>query len=440
MIKKINLQTISAITFLFLLFQLTIINALGSDYFDVFGVFHYVALGLFILFFVFSQKVSIRNVFFLVLLYQLILVLALYFFYVEAYNSPLGFEPTDEIFYNNAGDFLKNKSFSRSIDYLKQRVGISDFGFPLAVKFIYSLGGNEIFNMKIFNVSFHLLSCFFLFKTSRRLFDNSNFSKTFLIFYGLNPISIYFNASGRKEPLFLFIIAINIYCLYKAVEKKDLKFYILAFLTVLATGMFRTIFPVFFLLSFGFYFFLENRGKYKNLIRAGYLIMGSGLIFMAVLFVREDLSQAMNINQFTLATARIGRAPTLLDYSVLTISGIIGPFPSFSYNSGNDSALLQTVGNTVKLCLSFFFLIGLWRVIKEKRALFYPLLLFIAFNIAMLVTVAASLDHRFIYPFIPAYFLVLAYGFNHLKEQGKMNLFLPFLGVVIVLVIGYNFR
>lgn len=440
MIEKLNLKVIFSALLLFLFFQIIITYYSGYDYYDVYGTFHNIILFGFLLFFILSQKTSIKNIFFFILVYQILYVFGSFYFYTEFYNNPLGFEPTDEIFYHKIGQELQAKGFEDSINYLFQYVGISDFGFPLIVKYIYALGGYELFNMKVFNILFHLLSCFFLYKTSRLIFTDYSVSKILLILYGLNPISIYFNASGRKEPFFILIVTLSIYYTYKAILKRKFSLYLIAFLSILATGMFRTIFPIFLIISFGLYLFLNKKGRFKNFVRLGYLLIGIILLTGAILFIQKDLNEAMEVDQSALAAARIGRTPTLIDQGVLIISGVIGPIPSFSYKSGNDSALLQTAGNFVKIILSVFFLTGSLKILREKKVIFYPLLLFIGLNIFMLVSVAASLDHRFIYPFLPAYFIVLAYGFDDIKKRGSMKTLIPYLCFVTALIIAYNIR
>lgn len=440
MIKRIDLQFFSIVIILFALFQLITSFIFNNDYIDIFGTIHYILLGSFIFFFFLSRKIPVKQIYLLILIYQLLLVLGLFTFYSEYYHNPLGFEPTDEIFYNRIGIDLQGKNLFSSIEYLSQYVGISDYGFPLVIKYVYSLGGDRILVMKIFNVLFHILTCSILYKTSELLISKKNISKILLILYGLNPITVYFNVSGRKEPLFILVVVATFYFFYKALIEKKAKFYFFALFFTLCTGLFRTIFPVFILLSFGVFVLINLSGKYRNIKRAFYIFLGILLLAITIVFIENDLTKDMSVDKSALIEYRLGRAPTYLDYTIMTISGLIGPFPSFNYSEGNDSALLQTVGNFLKLFLSFFFLTGVYQIFKLKKKEFYPIIIFIALNIVMLVSVAASLDHRFLFPFIPVYFIVVALGFDTNIYPARLRNVTFYLIFITTLILGYNLR
>lgn len=441
MIKKIDLQISLSLTVLFVSMQLVLSFVFSNEYFSVFGLVHYALLFSFILFFLWSRKLPVRQVYFLILIYQVFLVIGLFSFYTSYYENPLGFEPTDEIFYNQIGNDLKNKGFLSSIDYLGKYVDVADYGFPIVLNYIYALGGNEILLVKFFNIGFHLLSCFIVFRLSSILFIKKEISKLLLILYGLNPITVYFNASGRKEPLFILIVILAFYYVYKMLLQRKMKFYVLAFLFTLATGLFRSIFPVFIILSFGIYALLKLKGKYKNVIRFFYLIVGAILLCSALWLTKEDLLDHLSLDMRALASHRLGKIPSYLDYFALIVSGLIGPLPSFEYTAGNDSALLQTVANYIKVMLSFFFLIGTVEIIRGKESIYYPILVFISLNVVMLVVTAATFDHRFLFPFIPIYFIIVAEGFDKVKNNEKYLRKSPlYFLMTFVLILSYNLR
>lgn len=441
MVKKINLTIISGILILLVLSQIIISFFVEPEIFWVLGSMHYLSLGLFLIFFILAQRVSIRGVFALILFYQMFLVFALFTFFIVVYNSPLGFEPVDEKLYHSLGQELRHKGFLASLTYLNKNLDISDIGFPLLVKYIYSLGGNGIFNMKIMNILIHVTTCGFLLKIGHLLFSEKKISKNAVILYGFSPMSIFFNASGFKEPLFTLIVVLSFYLLYKAFLEKKSLYFIFGLIALLTTGAFRITFPMFIFFSFCFYFLTNVSGKYRLVLRATFLCFG--LILGAFLFqiFQDELQAKMAVDSQLVVADRLGRVPRFIDHIIMAISGIIGPIPTFLYIRKEELNLLQASGNFIKLFFSSFFILASYFVIKERTKEFYPFLLFILINVVMLTLTSLSLLHRFHYPFTPFFFLMSAYGmsiFSKRKIRGSVKFSYAFL--LFVLIIGYNLR
>lgn len=411
--------------------------------FFVFGTIQCTLLfGLFI-FFITYHSTPFKKLLFGIFIYQFIFVLFSYLFYTNYYDNPLGYLPKDAMLYDNLAIKLQNLSFSESIRVLNSNnIGLSDYGFPLLLKIVYSIGGNPIFNMKFFNVLFHVLTCLFVYRLSNIISNDAKQSKIALIFFGLNPISIYFNSSGLKEPFFILIITLCFYYCYKALLSNQLKYYILGILFLISTGFFRSIFPIFIVLSFGVFKLFSIGGRYKLIIRGILLVLVAISLMLVFVIVRDDIDKALGVDNAVMVSHRLGRTPNSLDYFIMFLSGLIGPFPSFDFSVGNDAGLLQTLGNFYKLFCSYFFIIGLIQILRNKMKEFYPILFFILFNIVMVVSVAAALDHRYLYPFIPVYFIVIGLGvkqFSQKRPKGFLHIG-TYLILISVLIISYNLR
>ena len=440
MINKLNSKLLFLIFIFFVVFHLAFSVSIGNSFFSNLGLLQLFFLSAFIVFFSIAQRVSNKQIFFLIGVYQFALVLGLFLYYIVIYDDPLGFAAVDAVYYDDLGHKLQEFNFVRSIDYLLKIGSTGDVGFPILLKSVYSLGGNEIMNMKIFNILFHLITCLLLLKISRLLFEDKVMEKYLLILYGFNPISIYFNASGLKEPFLVLIVTLSFYFLYKAVLKRRTLYYFLGFMAILVTGLFRVIFPIFIFTSFAFYLFLTVRGKYKFFTRT--LLFICSLVLFGIIYavVKEELTQKMSYDVAAISAGKLGRSPGILDYIFITISNFVGPFPSFVFEKNQDHLLLQTVGNFIKLFFSFFFLIGVYHSVRSKILRLYPILLVIIFNVAMLIPLT-MIGHRFLYPFMSLYFIVLAFGFSHVKSQNiKMVPFSTYLVFFILIIFTYNFR
>jgi hypothetical protein len=426
--------------FFFLLFQFISLKFFEYDIFNIFGIYHYILFfGFFISLFI-GLRLKLFDIYLMILVFQFLSVIGTYLFYNSYYHEPLGFEPSDEVFYDDFARRQQGNDFSDTLYELATTVGISDYGFPIVSSIVYSFGGNEIFNMKIFNLMIFLFSCILIFKTSILVSRDYFISRVVLLIFGLNPIAIYFNASGRKETFFIFIIVLCFYLTYKAIRGEHFYYYILAFISILLTGFFRTIFPIFILMAFGFTQMLNIKGHHRFLKLIGYLTLIFLFFGFTYMLIGSEISKEAEVDRGILVAARLGRAPGILDYFIMVISGLIGPFPSFKYINGNDSALLQTVGNFVKIFISYFFIMGSFLVFSRKLIFYYPMLFFVFLNMVLLVSVGAALDHRFIYPVIPVYIIIVVLGIDYVYRCNKMRCYIPYLVFTSVLVFAYNFR
>lgn len=443
MVKKTDIQLFASAVFLIIFFQLATSFFFANNYIGLIGTIHYLFLGSFILFLFIASKTPVNQVYLLILIYHLILVGVLYQFFLFEYNNPLGYNPKDAAYYHKLALTLKKLNFQDSVSYSFNTLDLSDFGYPFVLQNIYRISGsNPLIVAKFFSILFHIATCFYLVKISDYLFANSSLSKTLLILYGLNPSSIFFITSGLKEPLFALVVVLAFYLSLKAYIFNSKLNLLFAIVTVLITGLFRTAYPVFIILSLVTYAFWNFEGKHRRFKQISLLTLGIIAFLGTYVFFKNDLLQKINYNFSAIVEYRLGYVPGKLEYFVMMIGGIVGPFPSFNYSEYNQLGLLQTIGNFVKIILSFFFLIGTYLIIKNKNRKMYVGLIFIMLNISVLVLLAASLDYRFLYPFMPLYFLIVAFGYkNYNKKKLPLILNAPvYLFSITILMILYNFR
>lgn len=440
MYKKIDIKLLSILFISFVILQLYFSFYSSNTFYEGLGIFQLVLLTFFVGFFLLCRKMKTKQLFVLIGIYQLILVLTLFFYYVYGIGNPLGYHPTDAVWYNHMGQQLQHKGFVSSISFILSSHDIGDIGFPMLLKYIYVLPGYDILNMKLFNIAFHLLTCYFLYKIAKLLKLNKKSIKYALILYGLNPISIYFSASGRKEPFFVLVVTLCFYLLYKAIVKKKLKYFILGFLALLATGLFRVPYPILILFSFGLYYFMSVKGRHKTIIRLG-LIFSILILFLFVfLLVGDALSKQIAVNRGLAVKQRLGTTPGVSEYGILFISGLIGPFPTFHYEAGKIRYLLKTAGIFVKIFFSYFFIIGVYEIIKNKLQKYYPLLVLIVLNIMIFTFTGATLDYRYHFPVMSLYFIVIGIGYSSFQIRNiKVLKYGPYYVFIIILILLYNF-
>lgn len=442
MIKRLDLQFSIATIILFIILQLATILFKGNQI-EILGIIHYIFLGSFIVTFLISRIGNFSQIYFLILIYQFLLVGVLFQFFLFEYKNPLGFNPIDAAFYHELATTLSKMDINDSVVYLSDRLDLSDFGYPFVLQGIYRISGSNPFIIaKIFNIFFHLMTCYYLVKISNFLFSDSSVAKALLILYGFNPATIFFISSGLKEPLFALVVVLAFYFLLKAFFLNSKLNYIWAIVAIIVTGLFRSAYPILIVLSLVVFTLLNTEGKYKRFKQIGLLSIGSFAMVGAYVFFQVELTQKMNYNFDSIVEHKLGFKPGKLDYLVMLIGGIIGPFPSFNYIKENQLGLLQTVGNFIKIIFSYFFIVGAYLALKNRFRLLYVGLIFILLNVIILVAVAASLDYRFLYPFMPLYFLIMAYGYNNYNRSLlPISLKSPiYLIAIFILIILYNYR
>ena len=439
--NKIHIHVLTVLVVVFVLLQIFISFFSDETFLSVFGFIHLFTLLAFVMSVLFCVKISKESVILYIYIYQLYLVIFHYMFYVSYYGNPFGARFRDALLYHNLTLDLQSMNFIESVKHIIVVQGIDDLGFPILMKYVYMFWGNEILNMKFVNIILHIIACYYLYKLTRLLIQDKNLCKLILILYGLNPITVYFNASGLKEPAFTLLVVLSFYFIYRAYLRKDYKYYVLGILAIVSTAFFRIPYPFIIIFSFAVLFYLSSSGKYKLINKLAVFILTPILFLIVLFFIKDELIRILLVNRFDTVAYRIGRVPNILDYLILLISGVIGPIPQLTYGMQNENYLLQSVSNFIKIIFSFFFIIGYYKIFKKKLRKFYPIIIFITVNILMFTIAGATLDHRLHFPFIPLYFVVMGYGYYSLRNSNFIPVkYMPYIFFVVILILVYNLR
>src|SRR5690625_1290826 len=418
------------------------IITMGSVY-DVITVYQLIILSVSFWAVIVMNEIHIKYAFILIFLYQVTFVYLLYTVYILHYGNPFGYNPVDAVLYHTIAVELRNLSFANSIRHLLTNVSVGDLGFTIYLQAIYKLPlSNPIATTKFINIVFHLFSCVYVYRLSYLIFNNIKISEVSIIIYGLNPISVYFNSLGLKEPLFALIVIMAFYYLYKSNKNINLIYYIVGIILALLTGLFRVAFSIFIIIGFAYYWFINIKGKYKLHKRFALAITGVILIIVAFALVKDELTGKLQYDFIAIATHRIGTLPSLPHYVILSISGLIGPFPSLNNLISSDFNRLESIGNLYKIILSYYFVAATYLLYKRKNNSVYPIYITYFLNALVLIILAATLDHRFIYPLVSIYFIIIAYGICEYRPRlipGIISMPVYYIFITIILI-AYNLR
>lgn len=356
----------------------------------------------------FGFKLSLNASIVFIILYQVISVFLLYSYYVFVIEDPLGINPVDAVFYHVMAINSSEVGFYDSIRLLLATHDVGDLGFTQVARLVYMLPGEPIINMKLFNIACHVLSSIYLFKVAKIIGFSKAGAKVVFVLFALNPASVYFNASGLKEPFFQLLVISSVYQSYRGVIRKKVASSILALVLITATGFFRTTFPLLILLAFLVYLYISAQGARSRMVYRSFIIVCLPLLVYLVFgFVGDSLIYNLNRDYSAVHSYRLGKENVgFIDYVALFLSGFLGPPPSLSYDVSDESSLIKTVPHFIKMIFSVFFCVSLGSIIRERDFRYYPLIVITVSNILIFVISAASFDIRYFIPTMPMLYLI----------------------------------
>lgn len=379
-----------------------------------------------------------------VFIYQLVAVMALYVFYNVYYGTGMGYNPADAYTYNKYASWGSKMNLSSFLFILKNLgFSYSDWGFFIIGKYVYSLPGDGLFNMKIVNIIFHYFTAIGLYKTAL-LITNKEVSKYIFIFYGLNPLSTYFCSSGLKEITFAFFVVWSFYWLYKYILSNNYKHLVISFLISSLIIFFR---PLVFLCFFGsivMYFFVNYKGKHRvayNIVTL--LILGLLAYYMRIV-LQDEIDGYMNANIALADEEKLQSTSTGIEIGTFKLVnifvGFFGPFPTYMQLGGKDIEMIQSVGVYLKCFLSVFCLFFCSFIILKRHIKYIPIVTFYIFYTIVLIVSSFSFDIRFHYPYLALFSLGAIIGMDLINRQRLWWIANTYFAVLMVALFVWNRR
>ncbi len=383
---------------------------------------------------------NVRSGIVVIFIYNVILSLGMYYFFLHYTESPYGYNPVDAITYYNYASALKDiPSLSGAVAYLQsQDAEISDYGFPLLLRLVfrYTSSDNQarILLILLNSLSFALCSIF-TYKLGR-FFLQSKEAKVAMLLWGLNSCAIWSNSCGMKESVFITLITAAMYYMYCWFYRKNFKYLILTFAFILSTLFFRHYITLFLLiLLFCHPVYKRLSSKLLFLLVAGVWVLAT---FTSYLISTEYPLLAIIIHKQ--AENPEGGGGSLFRIIMNSFAGFVGPYPNFLL-SNTKEALLYNPYSLLKTLISLFGLYGMFYVIKNRITALYPITFFIFLNIILVIITVFSFDYRFSYTMIPLFFILSVYGYQKLREY-KYRKLLSFVytASMLILILFYNIR
>lgn len=369
------------------------------------------------------------------------------FYYYLDYKTGIPFEffPKDSLEYHYLGKKLSKLSFKSSLDYLENNgYRLPDFGFPIYLKYIYSLFGSNLLFIRLTNVFFHVGSCYYLYRLFYLFKINERISYFMCLLYAVNPLSLYVSITGLKEQLFLFIIVCAIYHFNKWYVNSKTLHLICAFLLTIVTMFFRLPITAVLFFQLGVYMFIKIKALslFKKLpLYLFFTLVGIYISIFIIGIMTSELDvyssfSYMDMLKYRMSVSSGGGSSVPVALTTSIIGGLIGPFPSFVIIGDRFNEVIMAGGLFIKGLLSIYMFGGIYAILKYKDRDLYPLLSFIVFSTVIIIVTLYSFDPRFHYVFFPFLFLFAAIGFENLK---KKNYIYMYSGVYLLLIGLWNF-
>jgi hypothetical protein len=329
-------------------------------------------------------------------------------------------------------------SFSNGLDFLTQELGIDNYGFPIYVSLLYRVFDTPLI-VNLANAFLNTFTTYFNYKIGRHFLSKQNACIAALIF-GLATYSIYYQASGLKETLMIFLIIGSFHFYYKYLSSQKIIYFIYALIWCLTIFFFRV--PLVFFLLLAFLYTEASRMKffaklaklkfnYKTLIFITVIItIGATLLYTKFKLLSRYFSLIILAGEIREATFSQG---AIFVYVTSFLAGILGPFPTIIPHAHNMNLSVLSGSLIVKVFLSIYFIFGVYVGFKNKFIM--PIALFSLMEIGALSYVMESFEFRKCYPHIPFVILVSIYGFQYIANSKQkyllwkiaFRLYIPFI-------------
>jgi hypothetical protein len=420
-----------------------------------FGIFltQIVSSFIFILLFYVGSKYDKNGIMIIIILYQLVLTLSLYYYFVYYVGNPLGYvDPgNDSVQYQKIIENTQNIPLNKFIDYLiTDGMGrdISNWGFPLYRFLINRISPDikySLFITGLVNVCLHTISCHYLYKLSLHVLDKQS-AKIVLLLWGLSVLSIYYNAAGVKNTVFVFLCILAVYHLYTFYEKRKITNFVMMCVFITAIWFFRYFVSLFIILTFiGCVLFKKTFNKlFVFVIITMFLLTLLGLKILAVFL-------PILLNKSDIISSKIGMGTA--GYLITIFLAFITSIPTIiNIHTQNDgfANLLIIAYSIMKVYFSFFSIYGIYYAMKTRDVKMYPLIMIAVFNTLLLIVAALPLDNKFDYPISFIKILLSVYGYNIIlqkklyfckKKLVSIKLIYAFIMMSsVMLTVFYNFR
>jgi hypothetical protein len=342
------------------------------------------------------------------------------------------FNEADALEYHSIAKALHNGNYSINEVLNQQRattLDFSDFGMVYYTYFFYLFTDSNL----IINLSFWALGLFsakYMFEISLH-FMSRKYAFLSSMFLFTSSIMNYYNSTGLKEPVMVFLILMSYKNYFTFVQKKQNIALIYSIIPLILLLFFRPVVAIFILLGYGLYAFLKSNiiSYVKNLLIILFIITFTfSSVFISEFKRYTGGSTTQMLENFQQEEGMIKGGGLLFNYFVNIVASIFGVFPNVFTDTNFgiykimdfDSKLALTFlypGLLIKVLLGTAFLVGFYYSIKNKIYLFVPISVFFVSEIFALIFTLEALELRKGLPHFIWFYLFIFYGVYLIDEK-----------------------
>ena len=311
-----------------------------------------------------------------------------------------------------------------------------DWGYFLLLRFFYQIYPEVnfvIYSAVIVNTIAIYISSVFIYKLQLLLTDSDEISRITSVFYSSSAFLVVTTVNGLKEVLFLMLIILAMYYIYRLREKFS---YHSLFLVFLYSGLcifFRT--AVFYMLIVALIVSLtvnaKNKKLYLYMMIIGLLFVGTLLPYIIESFMGTTIDDVTYTAEHRISIR--GYNNSIYSQIVPILSAILGPFPQL--DRMGTYAFIHSLTPFFKCTMSSMFIMGVVTVVKGLKEDYFPILVYVFFSIYMTVLAGVSLDFRYHLTYFP-FFIILSFNFFTKRKLIDFG----YIAVAVFLIYMYSSR
>jgi len=311
-----------------------------------------------------------------------------------------------------------------------------DYGFFTIYYSLYHIYPDRMFlvyGMMVINVLCVFVSSHMIYNIQRRLNGNPNIGKLTAMLCCATPFMVVTNVNGLKEVIFMAIVVTEFYLIVRLQHRFNWFEFAAFVLLMLVSRLFRNAYHYIFLLVLLVTLVTnqKNRKLMLIIILSGAFLTSALLPIFLQVFLNMDLGALFYTADYRFT--KVDNSNQFFVKIVPYIAGILGPFAKL--DRVGTYAFLHSATIYLKSAFSWFFLVGVWNIIKRQDYRYYGMLIFVFLSIYMMIVAGVSLDIRFHWVYVPIFFII---ALNFIKPRYVLDY--GYLFALMVMIMMYSSR
>ena len=394
-----------------------------------------------------SEKTFEKKIFQTALFIRSLIVIFLYFFFDAMTGQPFMFAAGDVVGYHEEGLWvarcISESNLQPYINYIDEKNGISDVGYPMWLGLQYSVTDGNIIIARLLKALLSAFMCVLVYRLTKRNFGDK-VGRMAAIFCMLMPNLILYCGMHLKETEMLFLTILYAERADYTIRSKhfSLKNTVVLLLLLGSLFCFRTVLGVAAIFAFCVALVLSSSRIMSKARRWGLLLVAvlaivtfmGGKLAMEIeeYWANKDTNQEVRLadrakkgNEYAKYAGAVIFAPMIFTF----------PFPTMVETPNQETFRMLHGGLVVKNIMSFFCIFAIGYLLFKKQWRNHVFLgAFVITYLGILVLSAFAHSERFHLPAIPFELIFAALGVSLMtkKEAKWFNYWLVFMFIIFM--------